>query len=128
MGHVNIRSALASVRYLKFRVCTDTSRCRQVIACEGCARGKARKKGVSLRGTTTHVKATQANVLTYLDISTIRKAGNIKVRNGVWVALVCEYSGFATSLFVPSKHAMIEAVCELLGDWRRKNRAVKTIR
>ena len=44
MGHENIRSALASVKYLKFRICTDTARCRQVIACEGCARGKARKK------------------------------------------------------------------------------------
>ena len=122
MGHANIRSALASVKYLKFRICNDTSRCRQVIACEGCARGKARKKGVS------HIKATQANAFTYLDFSTIRKAGNIKVRNGVWVALVCENSGFATSLFVPSKHAMIEAVCELLGDWRTKHKAVKTIR
>ena len=44
MGHANICSALASVKYLKFRICTDTARCRQVIACEGCARGKARKK------------------------------------------------------------------------------------
>ena len=44
MGHANLRTALASVNYLKFRMCTDNSRCRQVIACEGCARGKARKK------------------------------------------------------------------------------------
>ena len=44
MGHANVRSALASVKYLKFRICNDTTRCRQVIACEGCARRKARKK------------------------------------------------------------------------------------
>ena len=99
-----------------------------MIACEGCARGKARKKGVNLRGTSTHVKSKKANHLVYLDISTIRKAGDVKVRNGVWVALVCEFSGFATSLFVPSKHAMIESVCELLGDWKQKDKAVKTIR
>ena len=77
---------------------------------------KGAKKGVNLRGTSTHVNSTKANGLVYLDISTIRKAGDTKVRNGVWVALVCEFSGFATSLFVSSKHAMIESVCELLSD------------
>ena len=128
LGHVHFRSAMTTIEYLKFRVCHDPLKCRQVIACEGCARGKSRKQGVNLRNTSTHVKSTDANAFVHLDISTLRKAGNKPVRNNVWVALIDEYSGMATTLFVASNRAMIEATCELLNEWKLKGTAVNVIR
>ena len=86
LGHVHVRSALKTIKYLNFRVCHDPLKCRQVIACEGCARGKSQKKGVSLRQTSSHVKSNKANAFVHLDVSTLRKAGNKPVRNNVWVA------------------------------------------
>ena len=77
--------------------------------CEWCATAKARRKGVSLRGTSTHLRSTEANNSIYLDTSTIRDAGEITVRNGVWIGIVEEYSGVGTSMFVATKRASIEA-------------------
>ena len=42
--------------------------------------------------------------------------------------IIDEFSGVATSLFVAKKNAMVEAVCELFGDWRAKGRPVDTVR
>ena len=109
MGHAHVTSAMATVKYLKLRICTDSSVCRQVLVCEGCATAKARRKGVSLKGTSKHVRATEANNFIYLDTSTIRDAGGIKVRNGVWIGIVEEYSGMGTTMFVATKRASIEA-------------------
>ena len=99
-GHAHVTSALATAKYLRYRICTDSTACRQILVCEGCAKAKARKKGVSLRGKKTHIKSTAPNAFIYMDTSTIRNAGGTKVRNGVWIGLVDEYSGMATSIFV----------------------------
>ena len=113
-GHANVDTALATTKYLRFRMCTARVNCRQIVICEGCARGKARRIGVNIDGTSHHKKASAANLFIYLDISTIREAGGCKVRKGVWVGLVDEYSGMATSIFIASKGAMVETVCHLL--------------
>ena len=127
-GHANVNTAVATAKYLRFRMCTDRDNCRQIVICEGCARGKARRIGVNIDGTSNHQKASAANLFVYLDISTIREAGGNKVRNGVWVGLVDEYSGMATSIFIASKGAMVETVCQLLCDWKEKGKRVHTIR
>ena len=128
MSHAHVTSAMATAKYLKFRICTDSSACRQVLVCEGCAKTKARRKGVSLRGTSTHIRSTAANKFIYLDTSTIRDAGGVKVRNGVWIGIVDEYSGMGTSMFVATKRDSIEATCRLLSDWKEKGKPVTTIR
>ena len=128
MGHAHVTSAMNTVKYLHFRICTDSSVCRQVLVCEGCATAKARRKGVSLRGTTTHEKSTQANNFIYLDTSTIRDAGGIKVRNGVWIGIVDEFSGMGTSMFVATKRASVEATCKLFSDWKERGKPVRTVR
>ena len=73
------------------------------------------------------VKSNEANAFVHLDVSTLRKAGNKPVRNNVWVALINEYSGMATTLFVATKRAMIEATCELLHEWKVKGTPVQVI-
>ena len=127
-GHVHIRKALNMAKYFGLRMCTKGAYCKKVLACEACAVGKARKIGVNISGASTHIRAVAANKFVYLDLSTIREAGNIPVRNGVWVGVIDEFSGAATSLFVARKNAMVEAVCELFGDWREKGRPVDTVR
>ena len=121
-GHANVVTAMATAKYLRFRMCTDRVNCRQIVVCEGCARGKAHRIGVSIDGTSHHKKASAPNLFIYLDISTIREAGSYKVRKGVWVGLVDEYSGMATSMFIASKGAMVETVCQLLYDWKEKGK------
>ena len=64
----------------------------------------------------------------YLDTSTIRDAGGIKVRNGVWIGIVDEFSGMGTSMFVATKHDSIEETCKLLSDWKTKRKPVHIIR
>ena len=128
MGHAHVTSAMATAKYLKFQICSDNNVCRQVLVCEGCAKEKARRKGVSLRGTSTHIRTKEANKFIYLDTSTIRDAGGIKVCNGVWIGIVDEFSGMATSMFVATKHDSIEATCKLLSDWKAKGNPVHTIR
>ena len=98
--------------------------------CEWCATAKARRKGVSLRGTSTHLRSTEANNSIYLDTSTIRDAGEITVRNGVWIGIADEYSGMGKKplMFVATKRASIEATCKLFNDWKEKGKPVRTVR
>ena len=128
MGHAYVKSAVEVAKYLGFRMCTDKKNCRQIVVCEGCARGKARRTGVNIHGTTTHQKASAPNLFVFLDITTIREAGGQKVRNGVWVGMVDEFSGMATSMFIATKGALAESACKLLSDWKQKGKNVHTIR
>ena len=107
-GHVYLRKALQMAKYYGLPMCTKGPWCKKVLACEACAVGKARKVGVNISGTSTHVQGKTPNAFIYLDISTIRDAGGIAVRNGVWVALVDEFSGLATTMFVATKAAMVD--------------------
>ena len=127
-GHVHLRKAKSMAGYYGLRMCTTGTWRKKVLACESCALGKALKIGVNIHGTSTHLTATQPNEFVYLDLSTIRDVGGIPVRHVVWVASVDEHSGMATSLFVSTKGAMVESVCELLGDWKSMSNKVITIR
>ena len=84
-GHVHLRKALQMAKYFGLSICTKGDWCKKVLACEACALGKARKIGVNISGTSTHIRAVEANKFVYLDLSTIREAGGIAVPNGVWV-------------------------------------------
>ena len=128
MGHAYLKAAVEAAKYLGFRMCTDKANCRQIIVCEGCARGKARRIGINIHGTTHHKKASAPNLFVFLDITTIREAGGHKVRNGVWVGMVDEYSGMATSMFIVTKGSMAESACKLLSDWKQRGKSVHTIR
>ena len=128
MGHAYVKAAVEAAKYLGFRMCTDEANCRQIVVCEGCARGKARRIGVNIHGTTHHKKASAPNLFVFLDITTIQKAGGHKVRNGVWVGMVDEYSGMATSMFIVTKGSMAESACKLLSDWKQRGKSVHTIR
>ena len=127
-GHVHLRKALSMATNFGLRMCTKGDWCKKIVACEACAIGKARKIGVNIHGTSTHIRATAPNKFVYLDISTIRDAGGTSVYNGVWVGIIDEYSGVATTLFVASRHAMVEAVCELFSDWRMKGHQIDILR
>ena len=128
LGHAHVKAAVESAKYLGFLMCTDKANCRQIIVCEGCARGKARRIGVNTHGTTDHKKTSAPNLFVFFDITTIREAGGHKVRNGVWVGMVDEYSGMATSMFVATKGVMVESACKLPSDWNQKDKRVHTIR
>ena len=121
-GHANVVTAMTTAKYLRFCMCTDRVNCRQIVVCEGRARGKASRIGVNIDGTSHHKKASAPNLFVYLDIPTIREAGSYKVRKGVCVGLVDKYSGMATSIFIASKGAMVETVCQLLYDWKEKGK------
>ena len=89
---------------------------------------EGQKKGVNIHGTSSRVVSHVPNGFIFLDISTIRDAGGVTVRSGVWVGLVDDYSGFATSIFVSTKKAMVEKVCELFNQWRGRGLPVQIVR
>ena len=63
LGHV--RSALTTVKYLNFRACHDPLKCRQIVACEGCARGNPEKK-VSASETRVHTSNPQKRMPSFI--------------------------------------------------------------
>ena len=64
----------------------------------------------------------------YLDITTIREVGNIKLTKGVWLEIKDEYSKYSTTLFMSKKSDMPTLVARLLSHWKGIGLPVKIIR
>ena len=72
--------------------------------------------------------STRPNGCIYLDITTIRKVGKIKLTKGVWLEVTDEYSKYSTTLFMNKKSDMPIIMARLLSHWKAMGKPVKIIR
>ena len=64
----------------------------------------------------------------FVDISTIREAGGIRLTKGVCIGVVDEFSKFGAVFFVERKGQLPTVLCEIFAKWRDLGRPVKIVR
>ena len=94
--------------------------------CEPCLVAKSKRKNINKNG--GYVLSIKPNGRIYLDITTIREVGKVRLTKGVWLEVTDEYSKYSTTLFMQKKSDMLTLMVRLLSHWKAIGKPVQIIR
>ena len=121
-GHMYLRDAIASAKLIGAYDVIPGG----VVMCEPCLVAKSKRKNINKKG--GHVLSNKPNGRIYLDITTIKEVGKIKLTKGVWKEVTDEFSKCSTTLFMQKKSDMPTLMARLLSHWKAIGKPVEFIR
>ena len=107
-GHMSLRDAVTAAKHIGHYDVLPGG----VVMCEPCMVAKSKRANLNRKG--GHVMSTVPNQRIYLDITTIREVGKVKLTKGVWFEVKDEYSKYSTTLFMSKKSEMPMIMARLL--------------